>query len=176
LKPILLILFLFVGLVLLTHFIQNAGDNAQVKVAKRWLVQHGFHLFGASSSLDLVLDLTNLPHWGGNAAPVAGIFRDLITDDQRYGIYWQLLQPGITKPTVDFKKNALALVCTGPRTTPGYLVKFKRMENYPDKTILLFDEAVPTAEQAAVNAVTRPWVLQLVPKPDQPPVLIQKIQ
>ncbi|HUO58151.1 MAG TPA: hypothetical protein VMV05_08235 [bacterium] len=173
-KPILLIVLVFGGLIFLTHFIQNAGDNFLVKGIKRWMSKN--HVMGVNSSLELVLDLTNLPHWNGNAAPVASAREEMITDSDHFNLFWKFLQPGADPPEVDFTKNAVAFVFTGAKATPGYIVKFKRMENYSDKTVLWFDEAVPTAEQAATATVTRPWVLQMVPKPSQSPVLIQKIQ
>jgi len=68
LKAILGILLLFVALAFLTHFIQNAGENSLVKVARRWLAKN--HILGVAPSLDLVLDLTNQPYWNGSSAPV----------------------------------------------------------------------------------------------------------
>src|SRR5258708_19778602 len=57
--------FLFFGdFFLLTHFIQNAGQNPAVKGVNHWLSKNGYHIFGVTSSLDLVLDLTNMSHWG----------------------------------------------------------------------------------------------------------------
>jgi len=176
LKPILIVVLIFGGLILLTHFIQNAGQNSALKGAQHWLSKKGYHLPGVSSSLELVLDLTNLTHWDGNLAPVAVASRDLITDADHLNIYWNILQPGIPQPAVDFTKNALAVVFLGPKATAGYLAKFKRVENFSDKTILWYDEVAPASGEMATASVNRPWVLQLIPKPTQLPVLIQKIQ
>lgn len=173
LKPILGIVIFFVALVFLTHFIQNAGDNRTVKEVKRWLSQNGYHVFGINSSLELVLDLTSLPHWSGDNAPVAFSCRDLITDADHFKIYWPLLQPGLPLPDVDFNKTALAVVFLGQKPFAGETVKFKRLENFTDKTILWYDE-IPA--NSGASAPSRPWVLQEVPKPTQRPVLIQKIQ
>ena len=176
LKPILKILVFFGALILLTHFIQNAGQNNAVKGAKRWLSKNGVHILGDTSSLDFVLDLTNLSHWDGSAAPVAVSYQGLIQDADHYKIYWNLLQPGAVQPPVDFGKNALAVVLLGPKVPAGTRVKFKRAENYTDKTILWYDETGPAPGEMTAAAVNRPWALQLVPKPSQQPVLIQKIQ
>src|SRR5260221_8906517 len=59
------IVIFIVALILLTHFIQNADHNSAVKGAKRWLSKNGYHVFGVTSSLELVLDLTSLSHWEG---------------------------------------------------------------------------------------------------------------
>lgn len=174
-KPVFFIVLFFATLVLLTHFIQNAGENPAVKGVKRWMSQNGIHVFGVQASLELVLDLTNLPHWEGNGAPVAVSHQELITDPTRLRIYWQFLQPGVTLPEVDFTKNALAFVFLGPKATSGYAIKFKRAENYSDRTVLWYDEVIPNAATAA-PVLTRPWVIQMVPKPSQMPVVIEKIQ
>ncbi len=175
LKPILGVVFFFLALAFLTHFIQNAGENSVVKGTQRWLSSKGFHFFGITPSLELVLDLTNLAHWTGNAAPVALPYHELITDPDRFRVFWALLQPGAELPAVDFTKNDLVAVFLGPKPTAGYAVRFKRMEDYSDKTLFWYDEVAPAGNEAAAG-ITRPWVLQLVPKPSQAPVLIQKIQ
>ncbi len=171
-KAILGICLLFVALAFLTHFIQNAGENSLVKGVKRWLSKN--HVLGVTPSLDLVLDLTNLPHWSGSAAPVAFPCQELVTDPERFRVYWAILQPGVEPPPLDFTKNNLAVVFLGPRSGGGNSANFKRMENYADKTILWYDEAMGI--QATPTAFANPWVLQVVPKPTQQSVLIQKIQ
>lgn len=173
LKPILGVVAFFVALAFLTHFVQNAGENPVVKTTKRWISQKGWHLFGINPSLELVLDLSNLPHWTGDYAPVAFPYQEMISDADHFKIYWQLLQPGIPMPKVNFDENALVVVFLGPKTVAGNTVHFKRSENYTDRTILWYDEVNPTSGEIAA---TRPWVLQQVPKPSQQPVLIQSIQ
>ena len=170
LVPILGVLFLFVGLVFLTHFIQNAEQNTLVKGAQRWLSQHGITALG-TPSLDMVLDLTNQPQWGGATAPVAVAFQDVITDPEHYNIFWRVLEPGLEPPLVDFSKNQLVLLVLGPKAGTGHSVHFKRMENYANKTVLWYDDAPPETPTSV-----RSWVLQVIPKPSQEPVLIQKIQ
>lgn len=173
-KFIMAVLLFFVALAFLTHFVQNAGENSLVKDVKRWLSRN--HILGVSSSLDLVLDLTDQPHWSGNAAPVAFPYNELVSDPARFRVYWMLLQPGVEQPDVDFTKNTVAVLFMGQKTTAGYTDRFKRMESYTDKTVLWYDEGTPLGGEAASAMVTRPWVLQVVPKPTQDPVLIQKIQ
>jgi hypothetical protein len=174
-RSLLGIVVFFVFLVLLTHFVQNAGDNSVVKGAKRWLSKNGYNVLGVTPSLDLVLDLTNLPHWTGNSAPVAVPCRQLVTDQDHFKFYWQLLQPRLPMPSMDFGKNALAVVFVGPKTTAGYGVRFKVMKNYSDRTVLEYDE-VPAPRGEIAMTPTNSWVLQVVPKPAQQPVLIQKAQ
>jgi len=174
LKPIAGILLFFVFLFFLTHFIQNAGENGFVKGTKRWLSRHGINALG-TPSLDMVLDLTNLPQWGGPNAPVAFAYKEILADQDHYNLYWRMLEPGLEPPAVDFSKNELVVFFTGQKPTGGYSVRFKRMENYADKTILWYDDILPSAAQLT-SPPARSWVLQMVPKPAQPPVLIQKIQ
>src|SRR5581483_8728563 len=167
--PILGVLFLFVGLVFLTHFIQNAGQNSLVKGTQRWLSQHGITALG-TPSLDLVLDLTNQPQWGGATAPVAVPYQEIITDTDHYNVFWRILEPGLEPPAVDFTKNQLVVLVLGPKAGPAHSVHFKRMENYANKTVLWYDDAPP-----ATPSSVRSWVLQVFPKPAQLPVLVQKI-
>ena len=168
------VLLLFVALVFLTHFIQNAGDNRLVKGTKRWLSRHGINALG-NPSLDLVLDLTGLPQWGGPNSPVAFSYKEVISDQDHYNLFWRLLEPGLDPPGVDFSRNDLVVFFTGQKPTGGYSVRFKRMENYADKTILWYDDILPSTTQLN-SPPSRSWVLQMVPKPAQLPVLIQKIQ
>ncbi|HTA76532.1 MAG TPA: hypothetical protein VK791_05190 [bacterium] len=172
-KPILGVLVFFGAMVFLTHFVQNAGENPLVKNTKRWISQKGWHLFGINPSLELVLDLSSLPHWTGDYAPVAFPYQEMISDADHFKIYWQLLEPGLAMPKVDFSENSLVVVFLGPKTMEGHTVRFKRAENYTDKTILWYDEVNPASGEMAS---ARPWVLQQVPKPAQQPVLIQPIQ
>ncbi len=173
-KPILGVFLLFASLALLTHFIQNAEENGLVKDAKRWLSKN--HFLGVSSSLDLVLDLTNLPHWSGDGSPVAAPAQELITDPGRFRVYWSFLQPGTELPAVDFTKNAVAAVFLGQKPGGHYELQFKRMENYSDRTVLWYDETLLTDAAVSTPGNAGPWALQLVPIPTQTPVLIQKIQ
>ena len=173
LKPILGVVVFFVALAFLTHFVQNAGENPVIKNTKRWISQKGWHLFGINSSLELVLDLSNLPHWSGDNAPVAFPYQEMIGDMDHFKIYWQLLQPGAALPKIDFDENSVVVVFLGPKTIAGNTVHFKRAENYTDRTILWYDEVNPANGEVAS---ARPWVLQQVPKPSQQPVLIQPIQ
>ncbi len=173
LKPILGLVAFFVILAFLTHFVQNAGENPVVKNAKQWIGKRGWHLLGINPSLELVLDLSNLPHWSGDYAPVAFSYQEMIGDADHFKIYWQLLQPGTAMPKVDFSENSIVVVFLGPKNITGDTVRFKRAENYTDRTILWYDEVNPASGEFAA---VRPWVLQQVPKPSQQPVLIQPIQ
>lgn len=172
-KPLIGIIVFFIALVFLTHFVQNAGENPLVKNTKRWISQKGWHLFGINPSLELVLDLSTLPHWAGDYSPVAFPYQEMISDAEHFKVYWQILQPGMPLPKVDFKESSLVVVFLGPKTVAGDTVRFKRAENYTDRTVLWYDEVNPTSGEVAS---TRPWVLQQVPKPSQQPVLIQSIQ
>ncbi len=173
LKPLLGIFVFFLALVFLTHFVQNASENSTVKGIKRWLSKNG--ALGVTPSLDLVLDLTNLPHWSGKNAPFAGAYQGFVTDEDRFRVYWGILQANAPEPIIDFNKNALAVVFVGPKATAGNVVRFKVMKNYSDKTLLEYDEVAPPPSETA-TAINNSWIIQVVPKPAQTPVVIQKIQ
>jgi len=179
-KLILGIIVFFVVFGLITRFVENRDGNSFLQKAQNWLNKNGIHVFGTSSSLDLVQDLTEFPHWIGNDAPVyvpvkEVPYRDFIYDNDHLLAYWQVLQLGAAVPKIDFEKNALIVVFMGTKTTSGYAMKFKVAKNFSDKTVLAYDEITPVGSDAS-PILTRPWVLQVIPKPTQQPVLIQKIQ
>jgi hypothetical protein len=174
-KFIFYIVLFFMALVLLTHFIQNMSDNSMVRGVKHWMAKRGYHILGVRPTLELVVDLTNFPHWSGDVAPVAFPYQELVTDPDRFKIYWQILQPGIPLPSIDFSQDSLAIVFLGSQKTSGYEAKFKRSETYTNKTIYWFDEVAPSREETP-NAPARPWIIQQVPIPTQMPGEIQKVQ
>jgi hypothetical protein len=67
--PFIFILLILGGVMLLTHYYQNAGENSALKGVKRWLSKNGYHIFGVTSSLELVLDLTNMSNWEAMRPP-----------------------------------------------------------------------------------------------------------
>jgi hypothetical protein len=173
-SPLLWLAVLFLGFFLLTHLVQNAGQYRTIRNIQRWMARQGVPLFGARSTLDLVLDVTG-PHWEGDAGPVAFEYGDIIRDQERFQVYWSLLEPDAPLPQVDFTKSILVLRFLGQKAGPGYGVRFKRLEDYSDKTVVYYEESAPLAG-AALSGETRPWTLQLIPKPPQEPLLQQKIQ
>ena len=173
-SPLLWLAVLFLGLFLLTHLVQNAGQYRTIRNIQRWMARHGVPMFGSRSTLDLVLDVTG-PHWEGDSAPVAFEYGDIIRDQEHFQVYWSLLQPDVALPPVDFTKNFLVLRFLGQKQSPGYAVWFKRLENYSDKTVVYYEESGPSAG-TTVTGENRPWALQLITKPPQEPLLQQKIQ
>jgi hypothetical protein len=173
-SPLLWLLVLLFGVILLTHLVQNAGQYRTIRSVQRWLARQGVPFCGPKSSLDLVMDVT-LPHWEGDNAPVAFEYSDIIRDQEHFQVYWMLLKPDVDMPLMDFSKNYLALRVLGQKPKPGYGVKFKRVEDYSDKTVVYYDEWSPSAA-ATLTGETRPWTLQVIPKPPQEPLLLQKIQ
>ncbi len=173
-SPLLGLIILFGGLFLLTHLVQNANQYPSLRNIQRWMARQGLPLFGAKSTLDLVMDVTG-PHWDGEDAPVAFEFGDIIRDDAHFQVYWSLLEPELPLPQVDFTRNVVALRILGEKSKPGDGVKFKRLENYSDKTVVYYEEWALTGT-TALSGDSRPWTLQVIPKPPQEPLLQQKIQ
>ncbi len=174
-RYILWIVLFFITAILVTHFVQNGTQYKTVRETRRWLANHGFGIFGAKSTLELVLDVTNLPHWEGNAAPVAFEYGQYIKDPRTFRVFWMFLKPMVSLPPVDFSKNALIIQFAGQKNTAGYSVEFKRMEFYTDKTVLWFEEIPPGGGKPMASAVSRPWQIQVIPKPGQVPVFIQRL-
>ncbi len=171
-RYILWIVLFFIAAILVTHFVQNGAQYKVIRDSRRWLANHGLRIFGAKSVLELVLDVTNLPHWEGNAAPVAFEYGQYIKDPRTLRVFWMFLLPRVSPPLIDFSKNALVVEFAGQKDTAGCAVEFKRMEFYTDKTVLWFDES---ATDEGKPMVSRPWQIQVIPKPKQEPVLIQRV-
>lgn len=180
LRFILGIVLFFALLVLVAHLVENREGNSFVQNAQRWLNKNGITFLGTASSLEMVQDLTEFQHWAGNDAPIQipekqAPYQELISDPQLFQLYWRILEPGLEAPKLDLGKNAVVFVLLGTKTASGYAVRFKVMKDFTDRTVLAYDEVTPVPSNAP-PILTRPWVLQVVPKPTQPPVLIQKIQ
>jgi hypothetical protein len=171
LKYILGIFLFFVGLVLLTHFIQNPGDW---KTFYSWTHRLGIGREKESPISNMVLDFRNFPHWEGTNAPVAKEQGDVILDSDHLDIYWNFLEPSVAEPKVDFNQSALVLFFAGEKPTVGYSVNLRRMETKPDSTVIWYEEIAPKSTLFTNDNVTRPWVLQLIPKPPKP-VVFKKI-
>ncbi len=173
-SPLLWFMVLLLGLIFLTHLVQNAGQYKSLVSIQRWMARQGISFFGPKSTLDLVMDVT-LPHWEGDDSPVGFEYGDIVRDQEHLQVYWMLLEPGVDMPQIDFTKNVLVLRFLGQKPTPGYGIKFKRLEDYSDKTLVYYDEWGPSAA-STLTGDTRPWTLQVIPKPPQEPLLQQKIQ
>ena len=173
-SPLLWFLVLLFGVILLTHLVQNAGQYRSLRSLQRWMARQGIPFVGPKSTLDLVMDVT-LPHWEGDNSPTAFEFGDVIRDQAHFQVYWMLLKPDADMPQVDFTKNYLVLRFLGQKSRPGYGVKFRRLEDYSDKTLVYYDEWAPSGA-TTLTGETRPWTLQVIPKPPQEPLLQQKIQ
>jgi hypothetical protein len=170
-KPVLGVLTLFAGLAFATHLIQNAENNQALGAAKRWLAKKGFP--GTQPSLEMVQDLTGFPSWSGPATRAVGPYSGMILDRQSFELYWKVLNPGLPLPEVDLEERALALILSETGLEGGKQFRFLRAEDYSDRTVLWYDETPVKAVPGV--AVYRSWVLQVVPRPGEGPVLIQKV-
>jgi len=165
----------FIATILVTHLVQNGAKYQVVKDTQRWLSKKGFHILGATPTLDMVLDITNLPHWEGTDAPVAFSYGDVIQDAMRFRIYWMFLQSKMPLPPVDFTKDELVIQFLGQKNSGEFQAKFKRLETYSDRSVVLYDETFSSENRGKPLTGNRPWTIQLIPKPTSDPVVIQKI-
>ena len=171
LKAMAVLVLFFVGLMVLTHFIQNPFS---LKNIRSWARHLGLSLEKESPIADMILDFRSLPHWGGTNAPVAREQGDVISDADHLDVYWRFLRPDGEEPQIDFNQNVLVVFFAGAKPVGGQSVRLKRMETRPDSTIIWYEETGPRIVQTVNANGIRPWILQVIPKPPKP-IVFRKI-
>jgi len=118
-------------------------------------------------------DLEGLPRWSGTNARAASETQEVLADSQSLNVYWSLLNPGEPSPTVDFNKNVLLMIVSGEKPTAGWRVVTDHVEETAANIVIWFREDAPAPEGAVAQVVTRPWLLQVMPKSSKP-ILFKK--
>jgi hypothetical protein len=115
-----------------------------------------------------------LPRWSGANARAAVETQELIIDAQTLRVYWTLLNPGEPPPPVDFDSQAVVVLVAEQKPTAGWRIVVDRLEEAPSNLVVWYREESPEAEAFVAQVVTRPWTLQVVPKPSKPVVFKKK--
>ena len=116
---------------------------------------------------------TAVTSWSGSFNPASSESQELVTDAVAFQKYWQTFQPGKTPPTVDFTTQAVVVLMDQERPTAGYSIHVSDFEDKPDQLVIHYKVEAPAPGSFNAQVLTRPWALQIIPKPTKP-VVFQK--
>lgn len=116
---------------------------------------------------------TPVTSWTGSFNPSTPESQELVTDAGTFQKYWQTFQPGQTPPSVDFTAQAVVVLMDQERPTAGYSVQVTSLEDKPDQLVIHYKVETPAPGAVTAQVLTRPWALQIIPKPTKP-VVFQK--
>jgi hypothetical protein len=109
--------------------------------------------------------------WSGTNGPAEVENSQLITDAPQFEAVWRTLRPSEPVPAVDFTTQVVLFIQAGQKPTGGYGVQVKRIEETTDQVIVHYWISPPAPNPPAPPS--RPWTLQVIPKPSKP-VVFQK--
>ncbi|HJT25491.1 MAG TPA: protease complex subunit PrcB family protein, partial [bacterium] len=113
---------------------------------------------------------TPISSWSGSFNPASSETQELITDAASFDKYWQTFQPGKTPPTVDFTTQAVVVLMDQERPTVGYSIHVSDLEDKTDQLVIHYKVEAPAPGSINAQVLTRPWALQIIPKPAKPVV------
>ncbi len=116
---------------------------------------------------------TPITSWSGSFNPASSETQELVTDAVTFQKYWQSFQPGQTPPAVDFTAQAVVVLMDQERPTAGYSIHITSLEEKPGQITVHYRVQAPPAGSFTAQVLTRPWALQIIPKPTKP-VVFQK--
>jgi hypothetical protein len=106
--------------------------------------------------------------WTGNQGPSATESQELVESPDAFEKYWQNLEGEKTPPAVDFATQAVVVLMAGEKPTAGYSIRVTRLEETPDQVIVHYAVIAPPTDAVLAQIITRPWSMQVVPKPSKP--------
>lgn len=106
--------------------------------------------------------------WGGSLSPSTPELQQLVTDEGTFQKYWQTLQPGQAEPSVDFTTQAVVVLMDQERPSNGYSIRVSSLEEKPDQFVVHYQVQAPAPGAATAQVLTRPWAVQIIPKPAKP--------
>jgi hypothetical protein len=74
----------------------------------------------------------------------------------------------LTIPAVDFKREEVYLVATGPRSSTGYDLRVVRVRDDGDQILVFVHERTPSLGEPVEARVTYPFRLIALPRTDKP--------
>ena len=111
--------------------------------------------------------------WTGGNGPSGTENSELITDSDTFNRDWQVFRPGQTAPAVDFTTQAVVYLTAGEEPTAGFSIHILNLEEKPDALVVHYQVQSPAPGVGEAQVLTRPWSLQVIPKPVKP-VVFQK--
>lgn len=116
---------------------------------------------------------TPVNSWSGSFNPATTESQELVTDPAVFQKDWQSFQPGQAPPAVDFTTQAVVVLMDQERPTAGYSIRVTSLEDKPDQLVIHYQVQAPPAGSFTAQVLSRPWALQIIPKPAKP-VVFQK--
>ncbi len=92
----------------------------------------------------------------------------LITDSKTLQETWKFLRPEEPAPKLDFDNQAVVFMQAGEEPTGGYSVNMTSLDQGGDQWVVHWKVEGPADDSTVTESVTRPWTLQVIPKPDKP--------
>lgn len=111
--------------------------------------------------------------WSGSYSPVTVESQTVITDQATFQAEWNKVQPNQSLPPADFTTQAVILLDAGDQPTTGYAIRISRLEDTTTQLIVHYQIEVPPPGTVTGQMFTRPWAMQVIPKPVKP-VTFQK--
>jgi len=75
-------------------------------------------------------------------------------------------RPGVPVPKIDFEKETVYGIFLGEKSNAGYKIKFDKVVNFNDKTIIYYKVISPKGMASMV--ITQPCLLGTIPKTEVP--------
>ncbi|HEV2354185.1 MAG TPA: zf-HC2 domain-containing protein [Puia sp.] len=116
---------------------------------------------------------TAVTSWSGSFNPASSETQELVTDAVTFQKYWQTFRSGQVPPTVDFTTQAVVVLMDQERPTAGYSIQITALEDKSDQLVIHYKVEGPASGSFNAQVLTRPWTLQIIPKPTKP-VVFQK--
>lgn len=111
--------------------------------------------------------------WGGSLNPSTPESQQVVSDADSFRKYWQTFQPGQPEPSVDFTTQAVLVLMDQERPGSGYSIRVSSLEDRPDQLVVHYQVQAPAPGAVTAQVLTRPWAMQIIPKPAKP-VVFQK--
>lgn len=128
---------------------------------------------GAPAAVPAAPSPTPVTSWSGSFNPASSATQELVTDDATFQKYWRIFRPGQAPPTIDFTTQAVVVLMDEERPTAGYSIHITGFEDKPDQLVVHYQVEAPATGSFNAQVLTRPWALQIIPKPTKP-VVFQK--
>lgn len=106
-------------------------------------------------------------NWSGDNSPSTLASQTLLTDADTFKTVWTGLRPSEALPEVDFSQQAVVLLLEGDHPCCGVSVRVTRLQETSDQIIVHYQTSEPSSTPTNPGP-TRPWSMQVIPKPVKP--------
>jgi len=107
------------------------------------------------------------PSWQGDSSPLGTELQKVLSTEEDFEGYWQVLKPDQPLPKVDFTKQCVVLLTAGQEPTSGYSILVSNVESTLDQVVLHYRVAAPPSDAMVTPSPTYPWFMRVMDKPVQ---------